>query len=128
VGRPPVRAASSRPTRHTRRAFERIGPFDADICIGDALLSWRAQGAGLTPWFEPRAVVEHWHQRFVEYLREFFHRGRELVVAQRGRAGAARYAARRRGHAVRCAAFPVTALMEIAWVRDARGRRRWPWL
>jgi glycosyltransferase involved in cell wall biosynthesis len=66
---------------YARSAFERVGPFNADVCIGDALLSWRARAAGLAPWFEPGAVVEHRHEHgFAKYVREFFHRGRELVV------------------------------------------------
>ena len=66
---------------YARTAFARVGPFDGDVCIGDALLSWRARAAGIAPWFEPRAIVEHCHEHgFARYVREFFHRGRELVV------------------------------------------------
>jgi glycosyltransferase involved in cell wall biosynthesis len=122
----PCRIVVTANAAYTRRAFERIGPFDSDICIGDALLSWRAQSAGLTPWLEPRAVVEHWHQhRFVDYLREFFHRGRELVVARNAAAPV------RPGIAVlHCAAFPATAVVEIVRVaRDALAAGVvWPWL
>ena len=68
---------------YARSAFERVGPFDADVCIGDALLSWRARAAGLALWFEPGAEVEHCHEHgFTRYIREFFHRGRELVVVR----------------------------------------------
>jgi glycosyltransferase involved in cell wall biosynthesis len=122
----PCRTVCTANAAYTRSAFERIGPFETDVCIGDALLSWRARSAGLAPWFEPRAVVEHWHpHRFVEYLREFFHRGRELVVARNDAEPMHRV-----GAALRCAAVPVVAVVEMARVaRDALGAGAvWPWL
>lgn len=122
----PCRVVCTANAAYSRAAFERIGPFDADICIGDALLSWRAASAGLVPWLEPRAVVEHWHQHgFGEYLREFFHRGRELVVAR-----SAGDDGRRSRAALRFAAFPAAAVLEIARVaRDALAAgAAWPWL
>jgi GT2 family glycosyltransferase len=106
---------------YARSAFEQIGPFDGGVCIGDALLSWRARAAGMTPWFEPRAVVEHTHEHsFARYLREFFHRGRELVVVvgDLERWSTAQMVARAMG-------FPVVAALELARsARCAIGARR----
>ena len=63
---------------YQRSVFEQVGPFDGDIFIGDAVLCWRASEAGFTPWFEPRAVVEHHHEgSAAQYCREFMARGKE---------------------------------------------------
>ncbi len=79
----PCHVACTANAAYSRRVFDRVGPFDPDICIGDAVLSWRAARAGSTPWLEPGALVEHWHEHaFLTYLREFFHRGRESAVAR----------------------------------------------
>lgn len=94
---------------YARSAFERVGPFNADVCIGDALLSWRARAAGLEPWFVPGAIVEHRHEHsFAKYLREFFHRGRELVVVAGDleQWGAGRMLSRAIG-------FPLVAAVEV---------------
>ena len=94
---------------YARAAFEDIGPFDGSVCIGDALLSWRARAAGLMPWFEPRAIVEHCHEHgFARYVREFFHRGRECVVVlgELERWGTSQMA-------VRALGFPIVAGVEL---------------
>jgi len=68
---------------YSRAAWETVGPFDGDLFTGDALLSLRAGAQGLTPWFEPRAVVEHHHDGTLgEYWREFLFRGREFGGAR----------------------------------------------
>jgi glycosyltransferase involved in cell wall biosynthesis len=43
----------------TREVWNAAGPFEGDRYAGDALFSWRAAARGWTPWFEPRAVVDH---------------------------------------------------------------------
>ena len=41
----------------SQAAWRLAGPFDGSLFAGDALFSSRALRAGITPWFEPRAVV-----------------------------------------------------------------------
>ncbi len=110
---------------YARRVFDRIGPFESDICIGDAVLSWRAGRAGAAPWLEPGAIVEHWHEHtFTQYVREFVHRGREFAIAK---------SAFDEWSPVRTVAhmilFPVVAALEVARTGRsaiAAGRfRRW---
>ena len=59
----------------TRSLFSRIGPIPEDWC-GDTLLSHRAATAGVTPWFEPAAMVRHDHRvTFIAFVKERFLRG-----------------------------------------------------
>jgi hypothetical protein len=59
----------------TRSLFSRIGPIQEEWC-GDTLLSHRAATAGVTPWFEPAAMVRHDHRvTFIAFVKERFQRG-----------------------------------------------------
>jgi glycosyltransferase involved in cell wall biosynthesis len=114
----PRRVVCTASASYRRDAWERIGPFEGGLFIGDAVASWRAGRLGLQPWFEPRAIVWHTHEGSTAmYCRQFFARG--------GECGAARAAVGRwtRGHAaLRLSAAPVAAAHEI--IRAARAAAR----
>lgn len=79
----PCRIICTANASYDREIWDLVGPFDGDLFTGDAILSLRADRAGFTPWFEPRAVVEHHHEEnWRAYLRQFFHRGREFARAR----------------------------------------------
>ena len=101
---------------YTRSVFEKIGPFNGNMFIGDAVLSWRAAAAGFTPWFVPDAIVEHHHEgSMAQYRREFMARGKECG---RARIELGNWT---RGRAVANAAlFPALAMLAIVRIgRDA---------
>lgn len=112
----PVSIVCTANASYTRSVFEKIGPFDGDIFIGDAVLSWRAGAAGFAPWFVPDAVVEHHHEGSIAlYRREFKARGKECG---RERIELGNWT---RGRALACAAlFPALAALAIVGIgRDA---------
>jgi GT2 family glycosyltransferase len=67
-----------------RRVFESLGGWDAATILGDSLFTARARAAGHTLWFEPRAVVQHDHERvrFTNFVRERFRRGHEFAAVE----------------------------------------------
>ena len=97
---------------YTREVFEKIGPFKGDLFIGDAVLSWSACAAGITPWFAPNALVEHYHDGSLwEYLNEFTARGKECGLARIDFEGWSR------GHALALAALcPGLVILTVAGI------------
>jgi glycosyltransferase involved in cell wall biosynthesis len=106
---------------YTRQAWNLVGPFDGDLFAGDALICWRAAAQGHPPWFEPAAVVEHfhsaspaslWHERLV--------RGREFG---RTRATFERWSRRQAG--VRLAGAPVLLALVLVHAGCDSARSGW---
>jgi glycosyltransferase involved in cell wall biosynthesis len=63
----------------SRKAWERIGPFDGSIFSGDALFSWKARDAGFIPWFVPGAIVTDQDENYRRgFLPERLRRGKEF--------------------------------------------------
>jgi len=68
---------------YSRKAWERVGPFDGTRFSGDAILSIRAAAAGLRPWYEPRARVQHHYEgNFIGFLGERVARGGDFAEAR----------------------------------------------
>lgn len=64
-----------------RETWDAIGPFKPNLFCSDALLSLHAREQGYTPWFEPKAVVEHIHGLTLPaFLRQRYVRGKEFAV------------------------------------------------
>jgi GT2 family glycosyltransferase len=79
----PRRVICTANASYARSIWEQVGPFDEELFVGDALLSWRAAAHGFRPWFEPLAIVAHRHEGdFRSYWREFWLRGREFGGAR----------------------------------------------
>lgn len=67
-----------------RRAFEQVGGFREDLMLGDTVFSWALREAGVPMRLEPRAVFRHHHvQRWPDFVRERFARGREFAGLRR---------------------------------------------
>jgi GT2 family glycosyltransferase len=108
------------------RLLERIGPLDESCFCGDTEWCWRASAAGVTPWFEPEAVVEHVHERSIRaFLRERRARGEDFATMRAERSGWPR-----RARVARGIVAPVVAGVLLARVwragRVADGRRPGP--
>jgi mycofactocin glycosyltransferase len=68
--------------------FERVGPLDDGRFCSDTEWCWRALAAGVTPWFEPAAIVSHVHERSIgAFLRERRARGEDFATMRAERAG-----------------------------------------
>lgn len=68
---------------YPRSLFDQIGPADDVLFCGDAVLAWRANDAGASPWFEPGAVVEHRHEGdLLSFFKLRFRRGKEFAEAR----------------------------------------------
>lgn len=62
------------------KTWERVGPFKPNLFCSDGLISFTARKAGITPWFEPNAIVEHIHDMTMFGLvGERFYRGFEFI-------------------------------------------------
>jgi GT2 family glycosyltransferase len=71
-----------------RALLERLGQLDAGRFCGDTEWCWRAAAAGVTPWFEPAAVVTHVHERSIAaFLRERRARGEDFAAMRAECAG-----------------------------------------
>jgi GT2 family glycosyltransferase len=71
-----------------RALLERLGELDAGRFCGDTEWCWRAAAAGVTPWFEPAAVVTHAAERSIPaFLRERWARGEDFAAMRAERAG-----------------------------------------
>lgn len=102
---------------------DRVGPLTEQRFCGDTEWCWRAAAAGVTPWFEPAAVVEHVHERAIgAFLRERRVRGEDFATMRAERAGWPRRARVARG----IASPAVAGVLLSRLCRDARGRRPAP--
>ena len=108
-------------TLYTREAWEAIGPFRGESFSSDTLHSWRAAELGLTPWFEPRAIVAHIHGgNLWSFLRERHARGQDFArMRVREEARSRTWAA---AHLV---ALPAIPFLELCRVGHAAVRAGW---
>jgi GT2 family glycosyltransferase len=78
--------------------LDRLGPLEDDLFCGDTEWCWRARAAGVTPWFEPAAVVTHVHERSIgAFLRERRARGEDFAAMRADHAEWPRHARVARG-------------------------------
>lgn len=106
-----------------RGVWDAVGPLAGDLFCGDALLSWRAAERGYSPWFEPRAVVEHRHQgTLASFWRERLTRGREF-----GRVRAAFFRWSRARAALHAFLAPWLLLLVMARAGRDAWRGKWGW-
>jgi GT2 family glycosyltransferase len=64
---------------YSRTVWEKAGPFRGDVFSGDAILTWNARRAGYDAWFEPKAVVAHYHTSDIgAFIKERLRRGAEF--------------------------------------------------
>jgi GT2 family glycosyltransferase len=104
----------------------RVGPLDEARFCGDTEWCWRAQAAGVTPWFEPGAVVRHVHERSIgAFLRERRTRGEDFATMRAERLGWPRRARVARGLA---SPAVIGVLLSRVWraARAADGHRPGP--
>ena len=80
-GRPPgpIGLAATGSLLVSEEAWMKAGPFDGSFFSGDALFSWKATRMGMTPMFEPRAMVVDQDEKLARgFFRSRFQRGSEF--------------------------------------------------
>ena len=119
----PCKIAGTANACYSRKAWEAVGPFDGSRFSGDAILSLRADAAGLEPWFAPEARVAHRYEPdFAGFLRERIERGRDFADARMAMEGWSRLRS-----ACYAAAFPLLPFVPLVRTATHRLPLRWAW-